>query len=259
MPRIFIPVANLRENQILITGEKARYLNTVLRSKKGDELSIFDGQGSCLRTKILKADKKELLAEVLETSVCNTESPVNIILVQGLLKGQKMDLIIQKATELGVREIQPVIAERSQIRETRKVGRWQKIAEEASKQSGRSIVPLINEPGEFNQFLAQLKQLRRNGDTGERGHGEMQGFIFCEEKGASLKEAITKMSLLPNHRGTESPIYLVIGPEGGFTREEIFLAEEKGFIVISLGKRILRAETAAIAAVALIQFLVGDL
>src|SRR4030042_2374806 len=187
MPRIFFPITNLSENQISITGEKAKYLATILRCKKGDEVIVFDGKGNCLRTSILRADKKEVLAEVSETFSCNAESPVNIILVQGLLKGKKMDMIIQKATELGVREIQPVITKRSQSRETRKVVRWQKIAEEASRQSGRSVVPLIQDQINFNDYLSLL--VTRHLSL------PLRGFIFWEEGGISLKEAVDKISL----------------------------------------------------------------
>jgi 16S rRNA (uracil1498-N3)-methyltransferase len=259
MPRIYIPTPSTKENQISITGEKARYLTTVLRCKKGEELIVFDGEGNCLRTNILRADRKEVIAGVLEQFTCDIESPLNIILVQGLLKGQKMDMIIQKATELGVKEIIPVITERSQPRETRKIARCRKIAEEASRQSGRSMIPVVYEPKEFNQFLAQLDQLRRNGEMEKGRHREMNGFIFWEEGGISLKEAVPKMSLLQIRRVTDSPIHLVIGPEGGFTKEEIAIAKEKGFIITTLGRRILRAETAAISAITLIQFLLGDM
>jgi len=251
MPRIFFPITNLSENQISITGEKAKYLATILRCKKGDELIVFDGKGNCRRTTILRADKKEVLAEVLETSACNIESPVNIILVQGLLKGQKMDMVIQKATELGVREIQPVITERSQTRETRKVVRWQKIAEEASRQSGRSVVPLIQDPINFNDYLSLL--VTRHSSL------PLRGFMFWEEGGISLKEAVDKISLAPIRPFTDSPVHILVGPEGGFTREEVSASEKKGFIVTSLGKRILRAETASISALTLVQFLLGDL
>jgi 16S rRNA (uracil1498-N3)-methyltransferase len=259
MPRIFLPNTSIKEKHISITGEKARYLFSVLKCRKGDELNIFDDQGNCLKAMILKADKKEVLVEVLETFSCNTESRVNIILVQGLLKGQKMDLIIQKATELGVKEIQPVITGRSQTSETRKVGRWQKIAEEASRQSGRSVVPLIHEPVKLNDFLEGIDKMQRNGETEKGRHGEMHGFIFWEEEGIPLREEILKFSPSPILRFPVSPIHLLIGPEGGFTKDETALAESKGFLITSLGKRILRAETAAIAAITLIQFLLGDL
>src|SRR4030042_4477108 len=155
MPRIYLPALSVSDNRIVLAGEKAHYLSTVLRCTKGDELTIFDGKGNCFRTLIERADKREVIAEVLGHFPCDFESPVHIILVQGLLKGEKMDWVIQKTTELGVREIIPVITERSQVRETRKVARWRKIAEEASRQSGRSIIPVIHEPVEFKEFFSK--------------------------------------------------------------------------------------------------------
>jgi 16S rRNA (uracil1498-N3)-methyltransferase len=238
MSRIYLPNANIVNNQISITADKARYLASVLRCKEGDALVLFDGAGNCFRTKISKAGKKEVIADVLEKFPCDLESPVNIILVQSLLKGEKMDLVIQKTTELGVREIIPVVTERSQLRETRKVIRWQKIAEEASRQSGRTSIPVVHEPVSFQDIF--------------KGNC-LKGFIFYEEGGARLSESVS--SLIP----PPSSLFIVLGPEGGFTKEEVEMAKEKGLVATSLGKRILRAETAAIAAVTLAQYALGDM
>jgi len=239
MPRIYLPAPVFLNNQISITDEKAHYLASVLRCGKGDCLIIFDGKGNCFRTTIVTADKREVVAEVAEKIPCNLESDLNITLVQGLLKGEKMDMVIQKTTELGVKEILPVISGRSQLRDTKKIARWRKIAEEASRQSGRSIVPVVHETVEFDNFLS--------------AHDSIHGLVFYEEGGVGLTEAVS--SLIPRH----SSFFVLIGPEGGFTKEEITLAKEKGLIVASLGKRILRAETAAISAVTLAQFLLGDM
>jgi 16S rRNA (uracil1498-N3)-methyltransferase len=250
MPRIYLPALSVTDNRIVITGEKAHYLFSVLRCKKGDELTLFDGNGHCVLTAIERADKREVIAEVIRHFPCDFESPVHIILVQGLLKGEKMDWVIQKTTELGVREIIPVITERSQVRETRKTARWRKIAEEASRQSGRSVVPTVYEPLGLKEFLEGSGPVR---------HGDAKGFIFWEDGGVSFNEAIKKISVSPDPPFTVSPIHLFIGPEGGFTHEEVALAEEKSFQVVSLGKRILRAETAALSAVTVVQFLLGDM
>jgi len=274
MPRIFIPSISIQERRISITGEKARYLTTVLKCRKGDELVIFDDEGNCLKTKILKTYRREVLAEVLEEFFCDTESALNIILVQGLLKGHKMDLIIQKVTELGVKEVQPVITVRSQLRDTRKVARWRKIAEEASEQSGRSVVPLVHKPMHFNGWLSLLTV-----------SNTLKGFIFYEEEGIRISEAVESLRLSTEGIATDfrinnppssplikggqrgitdknelpSDVFVLIGPEGGFTKDEVAAAEKTGFIVTTLGKRILRAETAAISAITLMQFLLGDL
>jgi 16S rRNA (uracil1498-N3)-methyltransferase len=239
MPRIYLPAPVFLHNRISITDEKAHYLASVLRCGKGDCLIIFDGKGNCFRTKIVTADKREVVAEVAEKIPCNLESDLNITLVQGLLKGEKMDMVVQKTTELGVKEILPVITGRSQLRDTKKIARWRKIAEEASRQSGRSIVPVVHETVGFDNFIS--------------AHDSIHGIVFYEEEGGGLTEAVS--SLIPRH----SSFFVLIGPEGGFTKEEITLAKEKGLIVASLGKRILRAETAAISAVTLVQFLLGDM
>ena len=149
-----------------------------------------------------------------------------------------MDLVVQKTTELGITEILPVMSERSQVKDTRKIVRWRKIAEEASRQSGRNIVPAVHEPVHFRDFLVSQ---------------DGKGVIFSEEEGMKLSEAVSSL-------GLHAPsLVIVIGPEGGFSEEEVIFAQEKGFLAVSLGKRILRAETAAISAVALIQFLLGDM
>jgi 16S rRNA (uracil1498-N3)-methyltransferase len=244
MPRLYYPVSKIKDNMVLIVGDKARYLTSVLRCKKGDELLVFDGQGTCLKTKIVNADRKEVGIEVLEQFPCEADSPANIVLVQGLLKGEKMDLIIQKTTELGVKEIIPATTERCQIRVTRKLDRWRKIAQEASRQSGRSVVPIIHAPVDLRGILTSCSSQEK-----------MCGFVFYEKGVMGLSEAIQKIRV---HHAF-SPLYIVIGPEGGFTSEEIALAQDKGLMLTSFGRRIMRSETAAIAAVTLVQFLLGDL
>ncbi len=267
MHRIFIPTTEIKKGPFQITNQKARYLNSVLRCKEGDNIVIFDGEGNCFKAEILKSQKKSVVLEIKEKISCDVEPRFDIILVQGLLKGSKMDMVVQKSTELGVKEIIPAITERSQLRETDKIIRWRKIAEEASRQSGRSIIPLIHKPIEFKKIFT----------TSERDM--LQGFIFYEEGGMKLSEAIQKIKIrdseysiqytkrdksLQSHESfifhhASSPIHIFIGPEGSFTREEVNYAKEEGLIITSLGKRILRSETAAIVAIALVQFLLGDL
>ncbi|MEK6582981.1 MAG: RsmE family RNA methyltransferase, partial [Nitrospirota bacterium] len=153
--RIILPKEQIKGQRITISGEKARYLISVLRCNAGDELQVFDGEGSFYKSRISGIDNKEVKIDLLEKIPFDTESPLNLILIQGILKGDKMDWVIQKATELGVKEIIPAITERGQIRETRKAARWRKIAEEASRQSGRTMIPVVHEPIEFKLLLAQ--------------------------------------------------------------------------------------------------------
>ena len=251
--RIILPKEQIKGQRITISGEKARYLISVLRCNAGDELQVFDGEGSFYKSRISGIDNKEVKIDLLEKIPFDTESPLNLILMQGILKGEKMDLVIQKATELGVKEIIPAITVRSQVRETRKAARWRKIAEEASRQSGRTGIPKVREPVDFSSWLIANSSLK------------LKGFIFWEEGGLSLKEAIKHSAVSIQHLKNSqlstlnSQLFVAIGPEGGFTKEEVKLAESRGLIATSLGKRILRAETAAISAVTLVQFLMGDI
>jgi 16S rRNA (uracil1498-N3)-methyltransferase len=233
MPRIYVPSVEAKENALRITGETARYLITVLRCRAGDELTLIDSLGRRYRAEIKETGRRDIAVELREAYPPEPEPRVGVVLLQGMLKGQKMDLVVQKATELGVKEIVPVVTERAQVRETRKPQRWRKIALEASRQSGRAVAPAVREPVAFGEFLG--------------AEGGLRGFIFWEEGGAPLKEAFGPVS--------EGALHIAVGPEGGFAREEVRMAEERGLVATTLGSRILRAETAAIAAVALVQFL----
>lgn len=244
MVRLFLPSINATDTSIVIEGRKAHYLLSVLRSRKGDHFIAYDGRGTCFEAIIHECKKRKVIAEVVESFPCSLESPLHSILVQGILKGEKMDFVIQKSTELGITEIVPVVTERSQVRETRKTERWRAIAEEAARQSGRSVVPTVCDPVEFAQYIAALSKWEAE-----------RALIFYEEGGMSLKEV---HRILDNGR-LNDPVRILIGPEGGFTKSEISNAEEHGCRVASLGKRILRAETAAISAVTLVQYLFGDM
>ena len=244
MLRIFHPLEE-HSSTVRITGEKAHYLATVLRCRAGDNIIMFGGKGVSYKGLVKSAGKKEVLVEISETFPENTESPLSIVLIQGLLKGEKMDLVVQKTTELGVKEIIPATTERSQVKETKKVSRWRKIAEEASRQSGRPAVPVIHELVSFRDLLSDASPYASYFKT-------CKCLLFWEEGGPGLSQIKKRL---------EGPreLIMAIGPEGGFTRDEVEAAESKGFLIASLGNRILRAETAAIAATAIAQFLFGDL
>lgn len=241
MTRIFLPPEKLSSNHIHITGEQAHYLSLVLRLAPGELLTVFDGHGYRYECKTVSVHRKGVIAEVIKKDSYSTESPITVILAQGIAKGDKMDFIVQKSTETGVSKIVPLITERSQVRHTGKIERWRKIALSASQQSGRSRVPDIEEPVYFREFLKNANVERS------------PGLIFSEEqKGKSLKE------ILETFRDIKT-IMLIIGPEGGFSHEEVELAAGKGFAVVSLGPRILRTETAPIAAASIIQYELGDM
>jgi 16S rRNA (uracil1498-N3)-methyltransferase len=265
MIRIFLPPQKLNSDQIIIDDENASYLSIVLRAKPGEIITIFDGSGQRYICRILQVHRKEVVVEKIKKEPCSAESPLKITLAQGLPKSDKMDLIVQKSTELGVRRIIPLITERSQVRHTEKAERWRKIALSASQQCGREKIPEIEEVLSFEKFLKNTPLTPL--DRGEqfpllkkgpacpvgRDEGRFLNIIFSEEqKEINLKKILNDFKASKN-------IVLLIGPEGGFSGEEVSASVEKGFIEASLGPRILRTETAPIAAISILQYELGDM
>ncbi len=253
MIRLFIPPEELTSQEIIIHGENAHYLSSVLRITTGENITIFDGHGNRYLCKINKIYKKEVIAEKIKKDICSAESPLSIVLAQGIPKGEKMDLIIQKSTELGVKKIIPLITERSQVKHASRSERWRKIALSASQQSGREKIPDIEEPIGFKDFFNPPIPPLSKGDEGGFLDKNHCGIIFSEEqKEQNLKK------ILNSFKDTKN-IALLIGPEGGFTDTETKMANEKGFMTASLGPRILRTETAALSAISIIQYELGDM
>lgn len=238
---IFVPPEDIEKRKgIRLSDEKSHYLLSVLKRNKGDTISVIDGKGKTYEAEVSEISKKNVFIDILHEIQLDRESILNLVLCQGILKGEKMDFVIQKAAELGVKEIIPLITERCLVKETRKVKRWQKIAEESAEQCGRAVIPLIHEPVDIRALHIVYNEEKMN------------GFIFWEEGGLFLREAFTKLALF---NLSFAHVFIIIGPEGGFTEEEVNLAEKYGLIRTTLGKRILRAETAAIVSIALVQFL----
>jgi 16S rRNA (uracil1498-N3)-methyltransferase len=240
MTRIFIETTVREMSSLELTGEKSHYLSTVLRFSPGSKLSVIDSSGSAYLAYIVSVSKKNAVLQIGERCAPAPESPLDITLIQGLLKGEKMEFIIQKASELGVRQLFPVITERSQIRETRKLPRWKKIAEESSRQCGRAAVTRVLEPRNLKDVIYSFD------------NSSIAGIIFWEHADLPFSSSLEKCK-------GKKQIILLTGPEGGFSEEEVCSAAKKGFHVTCMGKRILRAETAAIAAVSVTQYVLGDL
>lgn len=239
MIRLFLPPERLTSERIIITGDQARYLSLVLRVRPGESLTILDGLGNRYTCRIIEAHKKEVIAEKIKKELYSVESPLSITLAQGIPKGDRMDIIVQKSTELGVKRIIPLITERTQVRHTDRTERWKKIALSAAQQSGREKIPEVEPPLPFADFLK-----REEGYT---------GMIFSEEKKErNLKDVIDEFRDIRD-------ITILIGPEGGFSKNEVIAAIEKGFREVSLGPRILRTETASLVAIAILQYEAGDL
>ena len=226
---------------VTLGTDEARHLRDVLRLKPGDEVYVFDGQGREFRCVVStsKRDAAELRIEA-EVEPAKPESHLQLNLCVALLKGEKFDLVVQKATELGVTKVTPLITRYADIHlrdaadATKRVARWQRIAVEAAKQSGRAFVPEISLPLRFEAAL----------DV------DGLGLMFSERGGEALGTLTQDARVAVN---------ALVGSEGGWSDEEIESARARNFHVITLGGRILRAETAAITVTALLQHLFGDL
>lgn len=242
MPRFQIVKEQIRKGHVTITGADRKHIVKSLRLGVGDGITLFDGSGVEHEAVITEIGAKNLVAWVVGSSQSATESTLWITLCQGLTKGAKMDLVVQKSTELGVNRIVPMISERCDVRTTRRVERWRRIAGEAAKQSGRNAPPEVTSPRRFDQCLSIDAESSR-GVLFYEG-GEYGGNIVGIDR--ISKDGITGLIAL-------------VGPEGGFSGAEVRAAYEAGFHICGLGPRTLRAETAGIVAVTLLQHLFGDL
>jgi len=234
---------------VILAADEARHLRDVLRLRAGDEVFVFDGCGREFRCVIEELSRDVATLKVNEeVEPARPESTLDLNLAIALLKGEKFDLVVQKATELGASGIVPVLTKLADVRlkderdATRRVERFRRIALEACKQSGRTRVPEIGEPIEFHSLV-------KSAASNENGWRVM----FAERSGASLSAAIDGLQMRP------SSVTALVGSEGGWTDEEIASALEEKWSVVTLGGRTLRAETAAITVAALLQHLFGDL
>ncbi len=240
MPRFPIKNTQITENKAKITGDSFKHISKVLRLKLKDEIILFDESFNEHKAKIVSLNQRDLEVEIFETIKNEKESLIDINLFQSVPKGSKMDLIVQKTTELGVNSITPIRSERSIVQDTRKSERWSKIVLESCKQCGRSKMPKINSFIDFSKISEHISKNHLN-------------LLFYENEVTNLK------NFLSNQNTDYQVINIVIGPEGGFTEAEINYATAKGIHIVGLGPRILRVETASIAAVSAIQFHFGDL
>lgn len=241
MRRFYAPPVRFSTNSVSLDEDETRHLRDVLRLRPGAEVRVFDGAGrefSCIVENIAK--RETVLRVKSEIAAPAPEADLNLTLAVALLKGEKFDLIVQKATELGVLRLVPLATKRADVKikdvrdSAKRLERWRKIVLEASKQSGRAMLMTIEAPQPFDEFIetetAAAKIL-----FAERGGA---GFSAIEAKGA---------------------IIALIGAEGGWEESEIEAARERGFQIITFGGRILRAETAAITIAGILQHRFGDL
>ena len=244
--RFFAPVTDFARDHrtVTLSADEARHLREVLRLKPGDEVYVFDGGGREVACAVREVRRDQTLLEILrEVEPARAESPFKLTLGLALLKGDKFDLVVQKATELGVSAIVPVETKLSDIKlrsdtdTEKRVIRWQRIALEAAKQSGRAVVPPVFSPEPFEAFLLRDDQQR---------------MVFSEREGQSLMAVRKQFADVP-------AATVLVGPEGGLSDAEVSEAQQRGWTLITLGGRVLRAETAAITITALLQHMFGDL
>ncbi len=236
--RIFQDMPLQSGEQIVLNEEGGHYLRTVLRLKKGANIVIFNGQGGEYLGNIMESSRKRVAINILEWIDKNVESNLQVNFGLSVSKGSRMDYAIQKAVELGVHVISPLISERTVVKLTedkksQKIKHWQKIATHASEQCGRTWVPVINDVQPLFEWTHQQSGVR----------------VFLDPN------ATTKFSSLELK---QPMITLLAGPEGGFAQQERVKVADSGFVSVQLGKRILRSETAALAALAAVQTLWGD-
>ena len=229
--------------RITLEGNAASHITRVLRLRVGASLFLFDGSGGEFEASIDKAHGGTVTVAIGEQHAVERESPLVVTLAQGVSRGERMDLVVQKATELGVTHLLPVLTERSVVRLTaqqsdRKVNHWRAITIAACEQCGRNRLPSVAPPVALAAFLR---------DAPAAGSGTR--LLLSPEGSTTLKEIARPLS---------APLTVLIGPEGGLTDEEEQAAVKAGFAAVRLGPRVLRTETAAIAALALLQREIGD-
>ena len=241
MTRVFVRPDAVDANRVRFDAAEAHHLRRVLRLRPGAVVEATDGAGGLYTIRLVTLDGAGGWGAIEARAEPTRESPCSITLAQAILKGDRMSWLVQKATELGVSRIVPMETERVVARVAdegvARQTRWARIAREAVKQCGRVIVPGIDPPRAFPEVLAEVAS-------------HDVAWVCWEGGGQTLVEAAA---------GTASRLLLLIGPEGGFTADEVAAAESAGARRVSLGPRILRAESAGLTAVALGQFLFGDL
>ena len=241
-PRIYYPGTLAAGGTVTLPADAAGHVARVLRLGEGDEIILFNGDGldHSGRIKTLRRQSVEVL--IGSSCVPQRESSLGMVLLQGLCRGSRMDTVIQKATELGVHRVQPVITQRSIVkltgeRATRKLDHWLGVARAACEQSGRTVMPEVDRPAPLPQAVAAL-----SADVSTR-------VLLDPTGGETLDEAL----------GAAGGCAVLVGPEGGLTDTERRLAKDAGFRSVRLGPRVLRTETAPIVAISILQYLRGDL
>jgi 16S rRNA (uracil1498-N3)-methyltransferase len=231
MQRYFVAPSLFGEQEVTITGDDVHHIVNVMRSEAGQEIIVCDGQGRVALARLSQLSAKQVKAEIVRPLEDRSELPVRVTIGQGLPKGDKMEWILQKGTELGAFSFQPFSSERTIVKldakkEEKKLERWGKIVKEAAEQSHRSRLPEVRAPLSFKEIVAQAGGYTR------------AVIAYEKEEGANLHAVFSSLA-------AGDSLLVLIGPEGGFTADEVALAEAAGIAPVGLGPRILRTETAS--------------
>ena len=248
MPKFFADSKNINNEEIIIVGEDVNHIKNVLRKKLKDTIEVCEAQNSLnFLCEIEKIEKDKIVCKIIE-KLKNTPTETNtyVHIYQGLPKADKMELIIQKSVELGVSEITPTNMSRCIVKlndkdTQKKVERWQKISEVAAKQSGRDIIPKINNVCNFNDILNKANEY------------DALILAYENEQENKLRNEIENLKRLREQK-EKIKVAVIIGPEGGIAGEEVQKAKEKGIKIVTLGSRILRTETVALNVLSIIMY-----
>lgn len=277
MPRFFAEPEKVSDKRIIIEGDDVNHISRVLRMRPGEELTVSDGTGMDYLCTIGSIEADAVVLDILNSWPSYTELPVEVTLFQGLPKADKMELIIQKTIELGVHEIVPVAMSRCIVKldakkAAKRTARWQGIAEAAAKQSGRSIIPEVTELMTYGEAMRYAGEMDAILFPYENAKGITETRNVIDELKRRAAEAISEgenrdknrtgdgrknkgeRKDMEERKGKPLRVAVFIGPEGGFSEDEVAKAEAAGARIITLGKRILRTETAGLAVMSILMY-----
>jgi len=244
--RFFVEKIPYHADLILIPEKEANHITKVLRMKEGDRIIIFDGKGKEFESIIDKVSYKEVWVRIIKNLSSRPLSPLKITLAQAAVKGPALDYILQKATELGVNDVVFFYSERTVVKLNtdnlgKKMIRWQEIIKSASRQCGRAFLPDLKPPISFEDLI-----------KGATNKNTLRLILWEREENHTIKDLLKSVHPVPH-------VIAVVGPEGGFTDEEIHFAKRYDFRLLSIGRRVLRSDTASIALLSILQYEWGDL
>ncbi|MCM3171040.1 RsmE family RNA methyltransferase [Paenibacillus sp. MER 99-2] len=251
MQRYFVSEEQFQERSVVITGDDARHISKVMRGKPGDKLIVSDGRTREALVEIEGIEAGEVTTNIVEPLEMDHEARIHVTIAQSLPKGDKMETVIQRCTEIGAVAFVPFLSERTIVqydakKESKRLERWGKIAKEAAEQSHRNRIPSIEQPLSWKGLLSSFE-----------GY-DLVCYCYEKENGKQLRDALKPFVEKLGPHDTAN-VLIVVGPEGGFSEKETVEADQAGAVSVGLGKRILRAETAGMAALTCVLYESGEM